>query len=277
MQNNAPTVSVVMSCYNRKDYIAESIESILNQTYSDFEFIILDNASTDGTSDIIKDFASKDKRIVYIQNEKNKGLITNLNTGLSLARGKYIARMDDDDISYITRFQKQIEFMDSHPDIAVCGTYIETFGEENVDPWVKDSDSDILAILINFFNPMCHPTVMIRKSFLTEHNLSYNLEDLYAEEYGLWKEIIIHKGKLANIPEVLLKYRTHKKRLSSENSTAKIQTKNALKIKKELLSRFFNKKEIKQIIRTIRLYPFTANSINKLYFLFKKMQKKRQI
>lgn len=270
MTNNTPKISVVMSCYNRKDYVSDAIESILNQTYKDFEFIIIDDCSTDGTREIIQKYADKDSRIVFIKNAHNLGLISNLNTGLELAKGEYIARMDDDDISLPERFEKQVKYLDEHQDITVLGTFIETFGKEDSMSWVNECDSSIINIIINFFNPMCHPTVMIRNKFLKEHHLQYAAEALHAEEYDLWKNISLKGGKLANLPEILLKYRVHENSITLSKKTRKIQRDTANKIKTELLKRYFNPKETNNIITTINKYPFEAN--NKI-FLYKTLNK----
>lgn len=272
MTNNTPKISVVMSCYNRKDYVSDAIESILNQTYKDFEFIIIDDCSTDGTREIIQKYADKDSRIVFIKNAHNLGLISNLNTGLELAKGEYIARMDDDDISLPERFEKQVKYLDEHQDITVLGTFIETFGKEDSMSWVNECDSSIINIIINFFNPMCHPTVMIRNKFLKEHHLQYAAEALHAEEYDLWKNISLKDGKLANLPEILLKYRVHENSITLSKKTRKIQRDTANKIKTELLKRYFNPKETNNIITTINKYPFEANNKIFLYNTLNKMK-----
>lgn len=265
INKKAPKISVVMSAYNRAGYVKEAIESILKQTYRDFEFIIIDDCSTDNTPEVIQSYADKDDRIVFIRNEKNMDYNYNLRRGFDLAKGEYIARMDDDDISLPTRFEKQVKFLDQHPDISVLGTFIEPFGESILETWVKDSDPDILAILMNFFNPMCHPSVMIRKSFLREHNLNYSPKELYAEEYHLWKEIILHGGKLANLEEVLVRYRCHKKSVTQKRDTSKIQAETAKRVRYSLLGRFFkNKKDIKHALNQIITYPFSNTSPKKL-------------
>ena len=124
MKSNTPKISVVMSCYNRAEYSKLAIESILNQTYKDFEFIIIDDCSTDNTADVIQEYADKDERIVFIKNKQNMDYNYNLRKGFEIAKGEYIARMDDDDISMPERFEKQVEYLDKHPEITVLGTFI---------------------------------------------------------------------------------------------------------------------------------------------------------
>ena len=264
-----PTISVLMSTYNREEYISSAIESILNQTYGDFEFIIIDDCSADNTAKIIQQYSERDSRISFFRNEKNKGLIANLNFGISQARGIYIARMDDDDISFPERFEKQLNFLESNQDITVLGTYVETIGEKYKNTWVTTPDPDILNISLNFFNPICHPTVMMRKSFLEEHGLKYDV--LYAEDYSLWKDILINGGKFANLPEVLLKYRIHDKSISHGKSV-KIQTRSAKKIRGELINRYFNNKMRAKHMNLI-MYPFESNKKKRIHEVLARMKK----
>ena len=123
-----PRISVLMTAYNSQQYVAQAMESILNQTFSDFEFIIINDGSTDDTARIIRQYATRDSRIKFIDNKVNKGLISVLNQGLELCKGEYIARMDSDDISIPTRFALQLEYMDAHPDVGVLGGAISRFG-----------------------------------------------------------------------------------------------------------------------------------------------------
>ena len=126
-----PMISVVMPVYNAEKYVAEAVESILQQTYTDFEFIIIDDCSTDNSYGILQTYAAKDIRIRLFKNDVNNKLPNTLNFGIAQSNGKYIARMDADDISLPERFAKQVEFMESHPEIGVCGTLIKEFIDEN--------------------------------------------------------------------------------------------------------------------------------------------------
>ncbi|EGJ3606263.1 glycosyltransferase, partial [Campylobacter jejuni] len=267
-----PLVSIVMPCYNRQEYIVDAIESILNQTYSNFEFIIIDDCSTDNTYEIVKKYAENDKRIIVLKNEKNQGIVYALNRGFSIAKGKYIARMDDDDISLPNRLEKQVEYMEANLNITVLGSFIEVFNEkfEKCYSWVCEDDPEILSILINFFNPMCHPSVMIRREFLNFYNLKYEEKYRHAEEYFLWTEILKHGGKIANIPEILLRYRRHSRSITSTFSEKQIWL--VGEIQKMQLQRFFNTEEIECILKDLVFYPFTYNKINKLYSIILKMQ-----
>ena len=204
-----------MAVYNGQSYLRETIESILNQTFKDFEFLIIDDGSTDQSATIIHEF--RDVRIKYVSNEKNKGLPFSLNRGLELAQGEYIVRMDADDISVPSRLKKEVRFMDTHPEITACGSWIKTIGHDAgyVHKYLT-SPEDIKASLL-FNTSMAHPTVILRKSDLLKYNLHYNTNfSYYEEDYDLWVKISQHK-KLANIPSVLLFYRLHQKSVTYVN------------------------------------------------------------
>lgn len=203
----APSVSVVMPAYNAEKYLREAIDSILSQTYTDFEFIIINDGSTDATKEIIQSYT--DPRIVYIENEVNSGICVTLNKGLDAARGKYIARMDSDDIALPNRLETQVRYMDSNPGLGASGSDIEVFGV-GIEPHVftqLHSPEECLAGLI-FNSCFAHPTVIIRKSVLDKHNLRYKDEFRGLEDYELWWQIGKYSG-LNNIAQPLLRYRHH--------------------------------------------------------------------
>ena len=201
----SPAISVVMSVYNSATYLKDAIESILDQTFEDFEFIIIDDGSTDNSVDIIKSY--KDQRIVFLQNYKNIGLAKSLNKGISIARGKYIARMDADDISYNSRLEKQFQYMEDNEDIAISGSWIQTIGEK-VELWkYPTSDKAIKSELI-FNSALAHPSIIFRKNMFQVKNLYYDESIDKAQDYELWSRVA-QVYKISNIPEVLLGYRLH--------------------------------------------------------------------
>jgi glycosyltransferase involved in cell wall biosynthesis len=215
MYTDKPKISVVMSVYNCEKYIKEAIYSILNQNFGDFEFIIINDGSTDKTREIIEEY--KDERIKVINN-KNKGLTKSLNEGIELAKGEYIARMDADDISLRERFEKQVEFLDFNTDIYMCGTWAEFIDENGV--FLKDfkrpiTDKEIKKELL-FHNPFIHSSVMIRKSVFDKVGL-YNESFRYAQDYELWTRVVA-KLKTANLPEALLKYRVLKESITKSKN-----------------------------------------------------------
>lgn len=210
-----PKISVIMPVYNGEKYLREAIDSILNQTFTDFEFIILNDASKDSTEEIIKSYT--DNRIVYIKNEQNLGVAGTLNRGLEIAKGEYIARMDADDISLHNRFEKQMLFMDTHPDVGVCGSHIRIFGEDGVErDYIYSETDERLRVDMLFNSGFAHPAVMIRKSILDKKNLFYNTEFEKAEDYRMWYDIMsVSKGH--NLQEPLLRYRHHQNQVTKTN------------------------------------------------------------
>lgn len=236
-----PKVSVVMSTYNRAEALPIAIDSILNQTMPDFEFIIVDDGSTDDTAKVIQKYAQKDRRIVFLKNEENKGLIYSLNRGLDNARGQYIARMDDDDKSVPFRFERQIEAMDAHPEITVLGTSI--IGKETV-PVKKETAPQInnpqeVELDTYFSSGLAHPTIMIRRDFLEKNKIRYDKEYLYAEDCGLYKDILNKGGKVSSISEGLLHF-GYVNGLDHPEKYSEIQGETFKKIQKEKFSFFFD-------------------------------------
>lgn len=202
---NYPKISVLMSAYNSEEYIRESIDSILSQTLTDFEFIVINDGSSDSTRSIIESY--KDKRIKLINNERNLGLAGSLNLGISIAKGKYLVRMDADDISMPERFQKQFSFMEQNQDVDVCGSFYETFGQNSFKQTLPTTDKHIRAMLF-FYNCIAHPTVILRTETVVNNLIRYNDSYIYVQDYELWCRMI-DTLRFANISEILLKYRTY--------------------------------------------------------------------
>ncbi len=201
-----PKITVLMPVFNGEKYLAEAIESILNQTYKDFEFLIIDDGSTDNSVEIIRKYS--DPRIRLVKNEKNLGLPTTLNIGLDIARGEYIARMDCDDISHLRRFKKQIEFMDNNPNISICGTWMKTIGEKTgIIIEVPKTNEEIKCSLL-FSSGITHPTVFMRKSKFDKYGLRYSHEYLDSEDTELWIRALKYI-QAASLQEVLYYYRIH--------------------------------------------------------------------
>jgi glycosyltransferase involved in cell wall biosynthesis len=198
-----------MPVYNAEKYIGDTIKSILNQTIQDFEFIIVDDASTDSSVDIIESY--NDSRIILYRNKKNVGYVANLNKMFILARGEFIARQDNDDISHPQRLQRQMDYLIKNPEVGVCGSYARFIGKKSGLFKVPVDDKAIRALMI-FQCPMIHPSVMIRSSVLAD-GLKYDEKLCPAEDYNMWFEIS-KKYKLANLPYPLLYYRLHDKNIS---------------------------------------------------------------
>ena len=229
-QDILPRVSVVMPVYNGEEYVGQAIESILSQTYGDFEFIIIDDGSTDHSLEIIKTY--NDLRIVLICNETNLKLIPTLNKGFNLAKGEYIARMDADDISLPGRLARQVEFMDGSPAIGVCGTWAELFGDCGQSFWRFADQPDAVKCMLLFGCCIVHPSVMIRKKSI-ETGFSYSDEYPHGEDYALWVHMA-QKYNIANIPEVLFKYRKTASQVSSKYAGEQRAT--TLKVQREQIN-----------------------------------------
>lgn len=215
-------VSVVMPVYNGALYLKEAVDSIISQTHTNFELIIINDGSTDNSEEIILSY--DDTRIRYIVNEKNSGICVTLNKGLDAAQGKYIARMDCDDISVPERLQKQLEYMEQHPSIGVVGSDIIVFGEgiqERLFTFEHDKNCCKAGLLFHTCFP--HPVVMIRKSLLDEHNLRYDDEYRGLEDFELWYRISKY-SEVTNLPYPLLYYRKHKSQ-ETQNVSLKVKAK----------------------------------------------------
>jgi glycosyltransferase involved in cell wall biosynthesis len=218
MKLHHPLVSVVMPVYNGEEFLSEAVESILNQKYQNFEFIIINDGSTDGTLSIIKEFQAKDERIVLIDRE-NKGIIHSLNEGIEKSKGKYIARMDADDISMLSRFEKQVELM-KNESLDICGGHyllIDKKGRIDGLSTVPISH-DLCGMTMIFQVPFPHPGVMIRKVFLINTSLMYGQSKYKtAEDLDLWVRMFLLGARFGNVDSVVIKYRVLNNSLSKIN------------------------------------------------------------
>ena len=268
-----PRVSVIMPAFNAELYIEETINSILTQTFHDFEFLIYDDCSSDRTYEIIKSYS--DSRIRVFRNEINIGYVKTLNKLIGLASGEYIARQDNDDISLSTRLQEQISFLDKNLKVGLCGSNVQVFGKKNIISSMPLSDEEIRAFMI-INNPICHPTVMFRKSIFEEFSISNYDESLCpAEDYNMWFEIS-KNTQLANLSSVLLKYRWHNENVSQLKKNIQLEMVSRIKAKilfyalsyeisNEELT-LFNSLETSEVLSMDELYVL-ENLLLKLIFL----------
>jgi glycosyltransferase involved in cell wall biosynthesis len=229
--NNA-MISVVMPVYNGEKYLKEAIESILNQTYRDFEFIILNDGSTDKTEDIILSY--NDPRIRYVKNKTNLQIVKALNKGIKLSCGKYIARMDADDISLPNRLEKQVSFLEKHKEIGVLGSSVQTIDAFGIP--INTLNFPETHVLIKwflcFYCPVAHPATMLRRNILDFN--PYQERPKHAEDYDLWTRLIWNT-KVANLPDVLLQLRKHNKNISVSHLCE--QMKNSAVISQQMINR----------------------------------------
>jgi glycosyltransferase involved in cell wall biosynthesis len=210
-----PTVSVVMSVYNGEKHLCESVDSILNQIFKDFEFIIINDGSTDRTKDILGSYAAKDDRIVLIHQEK-MGLTKSLNRGISIVKGKYIARQDADDLSKLERLERQVAFMEANPSVGLISSWYEVIDERGNfvrENWAIPVGDDRIGERLIEINQFCHGAAMIRKKTLDTVGMYREFFE-YAQDYDLWLRIS-EKFGVGNLPVFLLQYRESDDGISS--------------------------------------------------------------
>jgi glycosyltransferase involved in cell wall biosynthesis len=201
-----------MPVFNAEKYLREAIESILHQTFTDFELVIVNDGSTDGSKAIVRSFS--DQRIRYVENETNLGMAKSLNKGIDLCCGKYVARMDADDISLPRRLEKQYRFMEAHPDIGICSSWAQVIDDNGrvTGKILLQTDPKLVFIHLLFSVPFVHPACCIRADLLKENK--YQREPV-AEDYDLWSRLG-DRTRMANLPEFLLQYRWHAANVSKE-------------------------------------------------------------
>ena len=217
-----PRVSVVLPVYNTKEkYLRECIDSILGQTFSDFELLIQNDNSTDErVEQVVLSYA--DKRIKYQKNEKNLGISGTRNVLVNRAAGEYVAVMDHDDVSMPTRFEKQVCFLDAHPEVGVVGTWCETFPNGKVKK--KPENSDEIEAALFYSCPILHPSAMMRKDI----GIFYDARYSPSEDLALYCSLV-GKTKFANLPEVLFRYRVHEENTSKKQSAKMASASNELR------------------------------------------------
>jgi glycosyltransferase involved in cell wall biosynthesis len=201
-----PRVTLILPVYNGEAYLRPAIDSLLRQTFRDFELLIIDDGSTDGSAAIVASYG--DERIRFQRNARNLGLIATLNKGFELARGEFIARMDCDDISLPHRLERQLDYLACHPDVALVGSWFEKLQGRHSRVVKTPVDHAAIRFFLIFDNTFLHSSIMIRRSLLEQFNLRFDPAFPYAEDYELWVRISRY-ARVANIPEVLVQYRDH--------------------------------------------------------------------
>ena len=209
MSKHNPVISVIMSTYNEEKNIETSLKSLLDQTFGDFEIIVVDDASTDNTRNIIQGF--RDERIHLICNEENQGLTKNLNKALKYAKGKYIARMDGDDIAFPKRFEEQYKYMEKHADTMLVSCHTKSFGESDLVAALPDN-SEVLRVRMLVRPVYAHPGFMMRRK-LIEAGYQYDEDYRTAQDYEFASRVA-QENKIGMVCKVLLYYRIHKKQIS---------------------------------------------------------------
>lgn len=229
---HSPCISVILPVFNGAPYLHAAIESILNQTFIDFELLIIDDGSTDSSLYIASSYS--DSRIRLDRNTHNIGLVSTLNKGLELARGAFIARMDADDFSFPDRLEKQLRFMVNHPEVGICGTAIEKVDERGSKIVIMPESHHMICFFMLFDNPFAHNTTMFRSSLIRKHGLTYDHNFKHSEDYELWDRCG-QITQLANIPDALVRYNYHP--LNTSNKYRHEQGRMAAKIRHRILLR----------------------------------------
>lgn len=226
INNLAPKITVLMPVYNGEKYLRDAIESVLNQTYKNFEFIIINDGSTDNSRVIIESYS--DNRIILINNKSNIKLIKSLNMGLEIAKGKYVARMDCDDICSPDRLCKQLSFLEKNRDVCLIGSNFKLIDSSGkfISNFLFPQNHNLLCWSLCFYSPICHPSVMFRKDVVCSIG-GYNMKCLHAEDYDLWYRLS-KNNKIANLPDFLLYLRKHQNNVSLTNIVTHKQNANKI-------------------------------------------------
>lgn len=261
-----PLVSVIMSAYNCENYVTDAVSSILKQTCSDIEIIIVEDKSTDATLDKLRTI--KDERIRLVCNSNNQRLTHNLNEAISLSKGKYIARMDCDDLSYSERIRTQVEYLERHNDIDVLGSFAETFGGSSTKLCYPIEHEEIKANLL-FTNSLCHPAIMFRKDAI--HSW-YDEKYPAGQDYELWSRLI-WKNQFHNIPKVLFRYRIHNGQTVQKNGQK--QKEGAVAARKRMLEKtgcLLNEEDMKCFESIVDIGTFkSSEDMEKIQELLQRM------
>ena len=237
---NEPLISILMPVYNCALYLREAIDSVLAQTYSNFELLILNDGSTDNSKEIILSY--DDPRIKYIENEKNLKLIATLNKGIDFAKGTYITRMDADDTMPSDRYEIQMKYMLEHPDVDLCSVWAYVTDEQGkrIGELKGIDTSELINVSLFFTNPINHPGILCKSKVLKENRYC---EFTHAEDMELWIKLRDKGYKMVNIPKYLYSYRWYGNNVS--NSNADFQLEQKKKLLKAQLESFFDR-EIKR-------------------------------
>ena len=251
-QHHYPAISVVMPTFNDGEYLREAIDSILNQTFRYFEFIIVNDGSTDNSEDIINSY--NDNRIRYLKNASNSGNAIARNIGMKAARGKYIAMMDSDDIAKPNRFVMQFEYLEGHPEIGIFGSAIIFFDENSWFTRYYPTDPDYIRCFLFFKNAMAQNSVILRREIVLEHQLYYNPEFENGEDFDFWYRAAMKGVRIANMRNALIYYRQSESQLSHpSNAGTRIESlKSHFRTKLDLFALEFNEEEFMLLHNFIR-------------------------
>ncbi len=250
-----PQISVIMPAYNAADFVAEAVRSILAQTFAKFEIIIIEDRSTDSTRAIVKSFT--DERILVAENPANLGEAASFNVGMELARGDFLARFDADDIAESNRLKVQYEFMIARPDVTICGSDVDCFGELTGLTDVPPNDGDIKANFMIATANIMNPTAFIRRKFIMERRCRANPDYAMASDLAFWIECMRQGAVFANIKKPLIRYRTRERNRGGQPNPALREILGGLALD------FFpslSRNEALDMVRIFVVEPMTLNS-----------------
>ena len=215
-----PLVSILMPVYKTAPFLRDALDSLLSQTFTDFEIIVLNDCSPDNAEEILDQY--DDPRIVRYRGEHNVGLSNVLNIGIEMAHGKYIARMDSDDLSLPDRLQVQVDYLNNHPEVDLVSVGMQLFGAKE-EVWIREQNPEKVKINALFHSPVLHASSMWRKNRFESLGLRFRQEMVPAEDYDLWTRALLDGLKLVNLPNVLYRYRIHPAQATTDNqkTTAK--------------------------------------------------------
>lgn len=257
-KNTVPLVSVVLPVYNGEKYLAEAIDSILMQTFKDFELIMIDDGSTDSSQSILREYEARDARIRVLLHE-NQGLATTLNNSIDIARGTWVARMDQDDISELCRFDRQLKWLEkTGADIA--GSWVQRFGTLDKRVIKLSQTDEAIKMAMLFSSPFAHPSVMMRTELVSK--LRYDSAFEKAEDYDLWVRAAESEWKMTNVPEVLLFYRVHSSQISTKSASQQQQL--TQKIRQRYWNFIFNNNQLdkKLVSECLKIFELPLPSVN---------------
>jgi glycosyltransferase involved in cell wall biosynthesis len=252
-----------MPVFNTEAYLRDAVESILNQSFSDFEFIIVDDASTDNSVAILDSIA--DNRIIKLKNKSHTGNFKCRNQGLAVAKGDYICVMDSDDIAHADRLKKQFEFMETNPGYIAAGAAVESFNDAGYS-YIRQYDTDHETLKVNLLmNSICnHPSLIFRREAYSHYGIKYNEHYFYAADY----DIIVNfsrTGIIANMRDVLLKYRLHSGQISSSKNREQSYFAQHIRLKQlEFFNIKPNAEEIMLHLRLMEFLPIYAGDLMKV-------------
>lgn len=256
--SNTPVVSVIMSVYNAEKFLAEALESIINQTFDSFEFIIIDDGSSDGSRLILEAYSRQDNRLKLVSRE-NRGLTASLNEGILLAKGTFIARMDADDIALPYRLEHQLQWLEK-TGADICGSWMKIFGG-NDKRVIKFAQTDrAIKMALMFYSPFAHPSIMVKADLIKA--LLYNEAYQVAQDYDLWERAAEAGWKMTNVPEVLLLYRVHATQITSR--TANRQQELSQSIRRRYWEFVFDAMQLSRnlIDETLKIFELPLSEIN---------------